>query len=101
ENRCPHPVPIHLILKQDPLGHTTLAVIMPSAESRVISCFLEPEVQISVHEEFDSFFDGYFVTADGPVHLGFLAGVEPVDIDECSITTAESVPQDGLVGEGA
>jgi hypothetical protein len=36
-----------------------------------------------------------------PVDLGFLAGVEPVDVGECSVTTAESFPQDGFVGEGA
>ena len=48
-----------------------------------------------------TFFDGYLVNADGPVGFGFLAGVEPVDVDECSVTTSKSFPQDGFVGEGA
>ena len=46
-------------------------------------------------------FDGDLVTADRPVGLGFLAGIEPVDVDKRSVTTAESFPQDGFVGEGA
>src|ERR1700761_6756583 len=37
EERCSHPVPIRLVLKQDPLAHASLAVIMAGAESRVIS----------------------------------------------------------------
>src|SRR5258708_4482234 len=37
EERCAHPITIHLILKHDPLAHTALAVIMAGAESRVIS----------------------------------------------------------------
>ena len=37
EDRCSHSITIHLILKQDPLGHTALAVVMAGAESRVIS----------------------------------------------------------------
>src|ERR1700693_6261167 len=37
EDRCSHPITVHLILKQDPLGHTALAVVMAGAESRVIS----------------------------------------------------------------
>src|ERR1700733_6781938 len=36
EERCSHPITIHLILKQDPLAHASLAVIMAGAESRVI-----------------------------------------------------------------
>src|SRR5580692_11429346 len=99
EERCSHSITIHLILKQDPLAHTALAVVMAGAESRVISRFLEPIVEVSVHEKLDSFFDGYLVTADRPVGFGFLAGVEPVDVDKRSVTTAESFPQDGFVGE--
>src|ERR1700722_6398775 len=101
EDRCPHPTLIHLILKQDPLAHTSLAVVMAGAEPRVISRFLEPVVQVSIDEEFDSFFDSYLVTAYRPVSFGFLAGIEPVDVDECAVATAESFPQDGFVGEGA
>ena len=74
---------------------------MAGAEPRVISRFLEPVVQVSIDEEFDSFFDGYLVTADRPVSFGLLAGIEPVDVDECAVTIAESFPQDGFVGEGA
>src|SRR5580693_9160205 len=44
EERCSHPITIHLILKQDPLAHASLAVVMAGAESRVISRFLEPVV---------------------------------------------------------
>src|SRR5271169_4407660 len=44
EERCSHLSTIHLILKQDPLAHPALAVIMAGAESRVISRFLEPIV---------------------------------------------------------
>src|ERR1700722_2752154 len=99
EDRCSHPTPIHLILEQDPLAHSALAVIMAGAESRVISRLLEPVVQVSIDEEFDSFFDGYLVTADRPVSFGLLAGIEPVDVDECSIATAKSFAQDGFVGE--
>src|SRR5271155_2487423 len=101
EDRCSHPVSVREVLKQDPLAHTSLAVVMAGAEPRVISRFLEPVVQVSIDEEFDSLFDGYLVSADRPVGFGFLAGVEPVDVDECAVTTAESLPQDGLVGEGA
>src|SRR5271155_4641138 len=61
EERCSHPITIHLILKQDPLAHASLAVIMAGAESRVISRFLEPIVEVSIHEELNSFFDGYLV----------------------------------------
>src|ERR1700738_3760356 len=101
EDRCPHPVPIREVLKQDPLAHASLAVVMAGAEPRVVSRFLEPVVQVSIDEEFDSFFDGYLVSADRPVGFGFLTGVEPVDVDECPVTTAESFPQDGFVSEGA
>src|ERR1700722_11832934 len=101
EECCSHPTLIHLILKQDPLAHTSLAVVVAGAEPRVISRFLEPVVQVSIDEEFDSFFDGYLVTADRPVSFGLLAGIEPVDVDECAVTIAESLPQDGFVGEGA
>src|ERR1700722_14559133 len=101
EECCSHPTPIHLILKQDPLAHASLAVVMAGAEPRVISRFLEPVVQVSIDEELDSFFDGYLVTADRPVRFGFLAGIEPVDVDECAVTIAESFPQGGFVGEGA
>src|ERR1700743_3384674 len=101
EERCSHPALVRPILKQDPLAHTPLAVVMTGAERGVISRLLEPVVQVSVDEEFDSFFDGYLVTADRPVSFGLLAGVEPVDVDERGVTTAESFPQDGFVGEGA
>src|ERR1700722_3345510 len=101
EQCCSHPTLIHLILKQDPLPHTPLAVVMAGAEPRVISRFLEPVVQVSIDEEFDSFFDGYLVTADRPVGFGLLAGIEPVDVDECAVTFAEPLSQDGFVGEGA
>src|ERR1700739_5161524 len=37
EERCSHPITIHLILKQDPFAHASLAVVMAGAESRVIS----------------------------------------------------------------
>src|SRR5689334_7914583 len=37
KERCSHPITIHLILKQDPLPDTSLAVVMARAESRVIS----------------------------------------------------------------
>src|ERR1700744_4853173 len=77
-----HPVLVHLILKQDPLAHTSLAVVMTGAEPGVISRLLEPVVQVSIDEEFDSFFDGYLLTADRPVSFGFLAGVEPIDVSE-------------------
>src|ERR1700722_13910399 len=101
EDRCSHPVSIREVLKQDPLAHASLAVVMAGAEPRVVSRFLEPVVQVSIDEEFDSFFDGYLVSADRPVGFGLLAGVEPVDVDECPVTTAESFPQDGFVSEGA
>src|ERR1700740_2713500 len=61
EERCSHPITIHLVLKQDPLAHPALAVVMAGAESRVISRFLEPIVEVSIHEEFNSFFDGILV----------------------------------------
>src|SRR5271168_4450097 len=101
EECCSHPTLIHLILKQNPLADASLAVVMAGAEPRVISRFLEPVVQVPIDEEFNSFFDGNLVTADRPVSFGFLAGIEPVDVDKCSVTTAESFPQDGFVGEGA
>src|SRR5271154_7491092 len=101
EECCSHSPLIRLILKQNPLAHTSLAVVMAGAEPRIISRFLEPVVQVSIDEEFDSFFDGYLVTADRPVGFGLLAGIEPVDVDECPVTTTESFPQDGFVGEGA
>src|ERR1700728_5134893 len=63
EECCSHPTVIHLILKQDPLAHASLTVVMAGAEPRVISRFLEPVVQGSIDEEFDSFFDGDLVTA--------------------------------------
>src|ERR1700754_3717999 len=75
EGRCSHPSLVRLILKQDPLAHTPLAVVMAGAERGVISRFLEPVVQVSVDEKFDSFFDSYLVTADRPVGFGLLAGV--------------------------
>src|ERR1700753_886634 len=37
EERRAHPVLIRLVLKQDPLAHTSLAVVVTGAESRVIS----------------------------------------------------------------
>src|SRR3981081_1784704 len=37
EDRCSHPIPIHLILKQDPLAHASLAVIMAGPEPGVVS----------------------------------------------------------------
>src|ERR1700739_369969 len=37
KERCAHPIAIHLILKQDPFAHASLAVVMAGAESRVIS----------------------------------------------------------------
>src|SRR5277367_281327 len=101
EDRCSHPASIREVLKQDTLTHASLAVVMTGAEPRIISRFLEPVVQVSIDEEFDSFFDGYLVTADRPVGFGLLAGIEPVDVDECPVTTTESFPQDGFVGEGA
>src|SRR5271155_2330946 len=101
EECCSHSPLIRLILKQNPLAHTSLAVVMAGAEPRVISRFLEPVVQVSIDEEFDSFFDSYLVTSNRPVRCGFLAGIEPVDVDECAVATAESFPQDGFVGEGA
>src|ERR1700733_4893879 len=101
EECCPHPSLVHLVLKQHPLARTPLTVVMAGAEPRVIPRFLEPVVQVSIDEEFDSFFDGYLVTADRPVSFGLLAGIEPVDVDECAVTIAESLPQDGFVGEGA
>src|ERR1700726_3583410 len=101
EDRCSHPVSIREVLKQDPLAHASLAVVMAGAEPRLISRFLEPVIEVPIDEEFDSFFDGYLVTADRPVGFGFLAGVEPVDVGECPVTTAESFPQDGFVSEGA
>src|SRR6185312_14516864 len=73
---------------------------MTGAESRVVSGFLEAIVQVSVNDEFAPFLEGNLVTADRPVHFGFLASVEPVDIDKCTVTTAESFPQDCFVGEG-
>src|ERR1700722_4755556 len=101
EECCSHPNLVHLVLNQDPLAHTSLAVVMAGAEPRFISRFLEPVVQVSIDEELDSFFDGYLVSADRPVSFGFLAGIETVDVDECAVTIAESFPQDGFVGEGA
>src|SRR6201995_1962546 len=101
EECCSHPGLVHLVLKQDPLAHTSLAVVMAGAEPRFVSRFLEPVVQVSIDEESDSFFDGYLVTAHRPVSFGLLTGIEPVDVDECAVTIAKSLPQDGFVGEGA
>src|ERR1700722_10822385 len=61
EDRCSHPVSIREVLKQDPLTHTSLAVVMAGAEPRVISRFLEPVVQVSIDEELDSLFESYLV----------------------------------------
>src|ERR1700735_5072758 len=96
EERCSHPITIHMILMQDPVAHTAFAVVMAGSESRVISRFLEPVVQVSIDEEFASFFDSYLITADRPISFGFLAGVEPVDVDKCSVATAASFPRVGL-----
>src|SRR5271156_2391262 len=101
EECCSHSPLIRLILKQNPLAHTSLAVVMAGAEPRVISRFLQPVVQVSIDEESDSLFEGYLVTAHRPVSFGFLAGIEPVDVDECAVTTAETFPQDGFVSERA
>lgn len=72
---------------------------MAGAEPGVVAGFLEGVVKVSVDEELDSFFNRYLVTADGPVGLSFLTGVEPVDVDECPITAAKSFPQHVFVGE--
>jgi ribose transport system permease protein len=99
EERCSHPVPVPFVLKQYPFAHTAFAVIMAGAEPGVVAGFLEGVVEVSVDEELDSFFNRYLVTADGPVGLGFLTGVEPVDVDECPVTAAKSFPQHVFVGE--
>src|ERR1700722_13831474 len=101
EECCSHPTLIRQVLKQDPLAHAPLAVVMAGAEPRVVSRFLEPVVQVSIDEELDSFFDGYLVTTDRPVSFGLIAGVEPIEVNECALTIAESFPQDRFVGEGA
>src|ERR1700691_5378548 len=36
EERCSHPITVHLILMQDPLAHRAFTVVMAGAESRVI-----------------------------------------------------------------
>src|ERR1044072_7151476 len=74
---------------------------MAGAEPRVVAGLLEGVVEISVNEELDSFFNRYLVTADRPVSLRFLTGVEPVDVDEHTVTVAEAFPQHVLVGERA
>jgi hypothetical protein len=86
-------------LEQYPFGHAAFAVIVTGAEPGIVARFLEDVVEVSVDEELDSFFNRYLVTADGPVGFGFLAGVEPVDVDECPVAAAKSFAQHVLVGE--
>src|SRR5215208_3040782 len=92
EDRRTHSVPVRLILGQDPFGYAPFAIIVAGAERGVIARFLEGVVEVSVDEELDALFDGDLVAADGPVGFGLLAGVEPVDVDERPVTSAESFP---------
>ena len=77
EYRGAHPVPIRLVLEQDPFADAAFAVIVAGAESRVVTGFLEGVVQIAVNEEFDPFFDRYLVTADSPVISVFSPVLNP------------------------
>ncbi len=99
EDRGSHPVAVLLVLEQRPFGHAALAIIVAGAEPGVVARLFERVVEVSVDEELDAFFDRYLVAADGPVGLGLLAGVEPVDVDERAVAAAKSFTQHLLVGE--
>src|SRR3984893_11817996 len=101
EHRRTHPVLVRLVLKQNPLAYTALAVIVTCAKSGIVARLLERVVQISVDKELDAFLDGNFVCADRPVDLRLFAGVEAIDIDVGAVAPPESFPKLGFVSERA
>lgn len=75
---------------------------MAGPESGIVSRLLVDVVQVAVDEELDpSVFQSEFVGSDGPEQFPLFPDIEPVEIDEGSITTLVRVPKVRLVGEAA
>ena len=58
-----------------------------------------PIVQIPIYKEFDSAFESQLIGANCPEHLGLLASVEAVDVNEGVLAAAEAGAEGGLVGK--
>lgn len=101
ENRSTHPVPVGLVLRQNPFSHPPLAVIVTRSEFRVIPTLLVHVIQVAIDEELDPFFERQLVASDRPVYLRFLSTVEPVNVDKGTVTATKSFAEVGFTGERA
>jgi hypothetical protein len=71
---------------------------MASSKFGIVPSFLESIIQVPINKKLHPFLESNLIAANSPIHFCLLAGVETVNVDECSVTSSESVSEVDFTG---